>query len=210
MHLIYGSPLLLIAVVVWLARATGLVAVTTRTTLVSSIALLAALFGLVGLSATTTTMKTRRGEIQSLTRDEALEFLHESVPAGERVFVYPYYPMYYFLADVRNPTRYSILMYHINTPEQFDEVIRDLEAGQVRFVLWDTLVAGVNLTQWFPEYQDPPANEQRLERYLEDHYRVVGLKNRFRLLQRIPVPGPTSTQKSQNTTAAASTSTALR
>jgi hypothetical protein len=93
--------------------------------------------------------------------------------------------MYYFLANVRNPTRYSILLYHNNTAEQFDEVIRDLEAGQVRYVLWDTLVAGGNLTQWFPGYVDPPADQQRLERYLDDHYTVVGVKNRFRILRRM-------------------------
>ena len=132
-------------------------------------------------------METRSGEIHRFGRDEALDFLHENVSAGEQVFVYPYYPMYDFLANVRNPTRYSILMYHNNTPEQFDEVIRDLEAGQVRYVLWDTLVAGANLTRWFPGYQDPPDDQQLLERYLENHYTVIGVKNGFRVLQRNPV-----------------------
>jgi hypothetical protein len=182
-HLTYGSPILLIAVIVALAHARGLLAVTMRRTLVSGVALLAAVLALVGSTAATA-METRSGDIRLLRPDDALDFLHETVSAGEQVFVYPYYPMYYFLANVRNPTRYSILMHHINTPQQFDEVIRDLEAGQVRYVLWDTFVAGANLTRWFPGYQDPPANEQRLERYLDDHYNVVGIKNRFRILQR--------------------------
>ena len=99
--------------------------------------------------------------------------------AGESLFVYPYYPMYYFLADVTNPTRYSILMYHINTPAQFDEVIRDLEAGQVKYVLWDTWVAGANLTQWFPGYHEPPPDEQLLERYLEESLRGGRAKESF-------------------------------
>jgi hypothetical protein len=139
--------------------------------------------GLVG-STPAIAMETRSGEIHRFERDEALEFLQQNVAAGESVFVYPYYPMYYFLASVRNPTRYSILMYHINTPQQFDEVIRDLEAAQVEYVLWDTLVAGANLTEWFPGYQDPPATEQRLERYLDSRYRLIGVKNQFRILQR--------------------------
>jgi len=185
MHLAYGSPILLIAAGVWLARASGMLAVMTRTILVSSVASLAALLALIAMTLPTTTTKTRSGEIQLFGQDEALDFLQQHVAAGEQVFVYPYYPMYYFLADVRNPTRYSILMYHINTRAQFDEVIRDLEDGQVRYVLWDTWVAGSNLTQWFPGYKDPPADEQRLEQYLDDHYEVVGVKNRFRVLRRM-------------------------
>jgi hypothetical protein len=158
-------------------------AVMMRRTLVCCVALLAALLALIA-STPATTMETRRGAIQLFTDDDALDFLHQNIPAGEQVFVYPYYPMYYFLANVRNPTRYSILMYHINTPEQFDEVIQALESEQVKLVLWDTWVAGANLRQWFPEYQDPPADEQRLEQYLNDNYKVVQVKNRFRILQR--------------------------
>ena len=185
-HLIYGSPILLTAVILTLERTDGLLAVTIRRTLVSCVVLLAAVLVLVG-SMPATAMETRSGAIHRFGQDEALDFLHENVSTGEQVFVYPYYPMYYFLANVRNPTRYSILMYHINTPEQFDEVIRDLEAGQVRYVLWDTLVAGANLTRWFPGYQDPPYDEQLLERYLDNHYTVIGVKNGFRVLQRNPV-----------------------
>ena len=189
MHLAYGSPIVLIAAIVWLARASGWLAVITRRTLVTSSASLAMLLALMVVTPVRANVAARTGDVQMFTRDDALDFLHENVSPGESLFVYPYYPMYYFLAAVRNPTRYSILMYHINTPAQFDEVIRDLEAGQVRYVLWDTWVAGANLTQWFPGYHEPPPDEQRLERYLEDHYEVVALKNRFRVLRRIEV-GP--------------------
>ena len=182
-HLTYASPILLIAACVWLGRARGFPVVAMRRTLVACVALLAAVLGLIG-STPANAMDTRSGEIGRYGRDEALEFLQQNVAAGQSVFVYPYYPMYYFLANVRNPTRYSILMYHINTAQQFDEAIRDLEAAQVEYVLWDTVVAGANLRQWFPGYQDPPASEQRLERYLESRYREIGVKNRFRILQR--------------------------
>ncbi len=185
MHLAYGSPILLIATSVWLAQAAGSLPRIIRTILVASVASLAALLALIAISPKTTMTRTRIGDIQLFGQDDALKFLHENVAAGEQVFVYPYYPMYYFLADVRNPTRYSILMYHINTPAQFDEVIRDLEAGQVKYVLWDSWVAGANLAQWFPGYKEPAADEQRLERYLNGHYEVVGIKNRFRVLRRM-------------------------
>jgi hypothetical protein len=102
----------------------------------------------------------------------------------EWVFVYPYYPMYYYLADVRNPTRFSILMYHYNTAAQFDEVIRDLESKHVKYVLWDTVVDGANLRTWFPAYVQPPQDQLRLERYLQLSYDVVSIKNGFRIMRR--------------------------
>jgi hypothetical protein len=185
MHLIWGSPVLLVAVFIWTARTKGLLAVTVRRTLACCVALLAAVLVLTRINPTTTTMKTRSGEIQLLSEDDALRFLHESVSAEEQVFVYPYYPMYYFLANVRNPTRFSILMYHYNTSGEFDEVVQDLENGQVQYVLWDTSVGGANLVRWFPGYEEPPVEEQRLERYLEEHYKVIATKNKFRVLQRM-------------------------
>jgi hypothetical protein len=183
-HLTYGSPILLIAVIGWAARVGGWVAVVSRRILLCGVVLLAAVLAVSG-SRPHTTMRTRSGDIQVFRQDEALDFIHQNVPARGTLFVYPYYPMYYFLANVTNPTRYSILMYHYNAPEQFAEVIRDLEAGQVKYVLWDTWVAGANLTRWFPGYQDPPADEQPLEQYLNDHYRVIGVKNGFRILERM-------------------------
>jgi hypothetical protein len=93
--------------------------------------------------------------------------------------------MYYFLANVRNPTRHSILMYHINTETQFSEVISDLERKKVNYVLWDTVVEGARLSTWFPEYRHPATEELRLEYYLETHYRVVDVKGGFRILRRI-------------------------
>jgi hypothetical protein len=178
MHLAYGSPILLLATNGRLAHASGSLPRITRTILVSSVASLAALLALIVTTPATEVSRTRMGDVQLFAQDE-------NVPAGEQVFVYPYYPMYYFLADVRNPTRYSILMYHINTPAQFDEVIRDLEAGRVKYVLWDSWVAGANLAQWFPDYKEPATDEQRLEQYLNRHYEVVGMKNRFRVLRRM-------------------------
>ena len=72
-------------------------------------------------------IQTRRGIVLDTAPDDALAFLNTEVSKNEQVFVYPYYPMYYYLADLSNPTRFSILMYHYNTREHFNEVIRDLE-----------------------------------------------------------------------------------
>ena len=78
---------------------------------------------------------------------------------GDYVFVYPYYSTYYFLADVRNPTRFGEMMYGPGAKPSFDEAIAAIEAREVKYVLWDTVLEGENLKEWFPAYQHPPEHE---------------------------------------------------
>jgi hypothetical protein len=129
-------------------------------------------------------MATRRGTLYACQPDDALNFLQEHIKPKGEVFIYPYYPMYYFLANVKNPTRHSILMYHINTKDQFREIIDILDNKKVKYVLLDTLMEGNTLRLYFPSYKIPHENELILEQYLKEHYRVVGIKNNFRIMVR--------------------------
>jgi hypothetical protein len=126
---------------------------------------------------------TRQGAVMSAADYRVLPFLNTTVKQGEYVFVYPYAPIYYYLAALRNPTRYSVLLYGYNTPAQFDEVIRDIETKHVRYVLdmgaSDQIVRG-----GFPGYHQPPADQLKLERYLDGHYEAVGWESGFRILRR--------------------------
>lgn len=127
---------------------------------------------------------SRNGTLYSYKKDSALEFLLRHTERGENVFVYPYRPIYYFLADVRNPTRFSYLQYHFDGDEQFLEAIRDLERTKVRYALWDTIFAGENMTREFPAYCQPPREQLIMEPYLESHYRQIGFENGLRILER--------------------------
>jgi len=129
-------------------------------------------------------IETRRGTIVRFGDDTALQYLHEHTRPGEQVFIYPYYPMYYFLANIHNPTRYNNLIYGYHTDDQFHEVISDLERNKVKLVLWDTQVGGKNLKTWFPQYKHPPEEHLILEHYFQTHYDVIGVKNGFRIMRR--------------------------
>jgi Dolichyl-phosphate-mannose-protein mannosyltransferase len=138
---------------------------------------------LLGAAASDTAIHSRRGTLRASSSDAALEFLISHTRPGEDVFVYPYRPIYYFLADVRNPTRFSYLIYRLNTPAQFREATHDLESKKVRYVLWDRL-ARQNLTALFPAYREPPADQLIMEPYLEARYRQIGSEGEFRILER--------------------------
>jgi hypothetical protein len=99
--------------------------------------------------------------------------------------------MYYFLSATRNPTRYSILMYQINTESQFREAVQSLESNNVRYVVWDrSFPQWIN--NWFPAYRNPPRDKLIMEPYLVEHYRVVGSTDTgFQFLERknsLPTP----------------------
>ncbi len=180
-HLVFGSPLLLVLCLHLLATLDSGWWQACKLALGSSLALLA-IFNLLGPATATAKMVTRRGIVYAAASDGALEFLEQHTRPGERAFVYPYSPMYYFLSGTENATRYSILVYRINTDAQFREVVAALEKDQVRYVLWDA--EGSDLRRLFPSYDPPPAESLILEPYLTAHYRMVGVQNGVRLLER--------------------------
>lgn len=185
-HLIYGSPLLVITSFVLLKQCFSNIKVLYN--LIIGLVILGFLsFATINAAIASTAnhlISTRRGHIYCPKGDEALDFLLQKTKPGEPVFIYPYYPMYYFLADVKNPTRYSILMYQTNTEDQFHEVIKALEKEKVKYILWDTFVSGSTMKTWFPQYRQPPEEKLILEKYLREHYEVVAEKNKFKILRR--------------------------
>lgn len=186
-HLIYGSPMLIIILfTVWDICFEKKRAIYQVGLMIAIIPLIfVATFNLITASTANHKLVTRRGIIYSHGEDMALNFLLEKIPPRSTVFVYPYYPMYYFLANVRNPSRYSILVYHINTEDQFNETVTALEQKKVKYVLWDTFAYGPNLKKWLPQYSHPPNEMLHLEEYLEKHYKELDVRNGFRILERI-------------------------
>lgn len=184
-HLSYGAPLLLILMI---HTVNGLlpgkhVRAWVFSTLTGCLLLFGCTQWLSALGAESP-IQTRRGTVFVSSDDAALRFLNEAIPRGEYVFVYPYYPMYYFLADLRNPTRFSILLHNYNTDAQFEEVINDLRQRRVKYILWDTMVDGKKLTTWFPGYRQPGEEHLQLERFLQSHYEQKAIQNGFRILTR--------------------------
>jgi hypothetical protein len=132
-------------------------------------------------------MQTRRGPVRvsNEASSQALAYLEAHTQRGEDVFVYPYQSIYYFAEDLHNPTRYSSLLYHFASEDQFREATRALEDKRVRLVMWDKLLSGPGLSQMFPSYHHPDPNQQIMEPYLAAHYRTVDDLGRFKVLERV-------------------------
>lgn len=181
-NLIYGSPLLIILLFHFLARerrpffrsALQLICLT-------SFALAA--FNLLLTQYASAKAVTPRGSFYAFRPDPVLDFLDTHVKSGEGIFVYPYRPIYYFLSGAQNPTRFSILLYHLNTDAQFSEAVRSLQDKEVRYVIWERkplAFAG------FPAYSAPPADQLIMEPYLISRYRVLKSFNEIEVLERKP------------------------
>jgi hypothetical protein len=141
---------------------------------------------LMGAMSARTVLNTRRGSLMAQEKDSALEFLLSHTRPGDYAFVFPYHPLYYFLADVRNPTRFNVLIYDRKGDPLFDEALRDLEQKKPHYALSDTVFAGDALRSLFPAYRPPSPQDQVIDRYLDVHYHQVGLENGFRILERNP------------------------
>src|SRR5204863_8404561 len=79
-----------------------------------------------------------RGNITVDGADHSLESVQRSVTRGEKIFVYPYEPLYYYLSGTFSVTRYDFLQPGMHTREQFQESWRALDAERPRVVLFDT------------------------------------------------------------------------
>jgi hypothetical protein len=182
-HLVYGSPLLVI-LLLRLVNQFGHAFTRKAIKLTALAAIALAVFNACLTLTAQTKTTTVRGSVYMFKRDPILDFLNTHVKPGEEMFVYSYSPMYYFLSGTNNPTRYSILMYQMNTDSQFLDVARSLKAGNFRYVVWDNVMDNKKIPTFFPGYHPPPKGERVVEQYLTRHFDVVYSNNGIRVLER--------------------------
>jgi len=179
-HLVFGSPLLIILSIHYLTTDTGRVATAALQILrISSVCL--ACFNLFILAAANT-VQTRMGSVRMFTDWKAHVFVEENIPAGAEIFAYPYCPSYYFVHDLLNPTRFSIMTYNYNTKDQFEEVVRTLDRRRVKYVVWDVRFQEAENSVFLSGL--PPMDQQIIEPYLQSHYDVMSVIDGKRIMRR--------------------------
>jgi hypothetical protein len=126
---------------------------------------------------------TRRGLMMAHEPDPVLGFLLAHTRPGDYVFVHPYAPIYYFSADLRNPTRLSTIVDQRRTA-LIDEAVRLLELHEPEYAIEDTKLMGDGFKTMFPAFKPPPADNRPIDQYLSIHYHQITMAGQFRILQR--------------------------
>jgi hypothetical protein len=108
----------------------------------------------------------------------AARYLRDHTAPGEPIFVYPTLPMFYYLADRPNATRFGHVYPGAATLEEQREMIRSLEASDVRYVLWDQF--------WVNEWAAGGRHllNQPLTDYLLQTYHTEAMVGPFHILAR--------------------------
>ena len=184
-HLVFGSPLLIIASVHLLSQTATRLSRIFLVVLTASCCTLAACNLMVALTART--VWTRAGRVAMFEGGDEFAALNAHLAPGEEIFAYPYCPSYYFLTQTHNPMRFSILQSGYNTPDQVAEVIRVLESRKVKHILWDTGFRERSMHLVFPaasQSQQAPDDLAPLESYVRNHYLSVYSREGFQILER--------------------------
>jgi len=113
-------------------------------------------------------------EEQADTVGAVVKFIQGHTQKSDYIYDFSNKGLYYFLADRRNPTRYSLLIY-ASTPEEQEGVVRDLVRHKPKYVLFeDSDFGGIRYTKRFPVIWE----------YIEREYTAVFEKDDFYILGR--------------------------
>ncbi len=110
-------------------------------------------------------------------------------PSGP-MFVYHWTPILYFLFDRNNATSFDSYMPLYNTPEQMDQIIKELQANRPLYIVMDSydinlLDPSTGLYWLFPLLDRRWLFHDPVHKYIYGHYRVDRYLRVFTLLKRM-------------------------
>jgi len=116
-------------------------------------------------------LMTPRGTLRTGSAEVAMHYFQAQVAPGERTFIYPYQPLYYYLTGTFSATRFDYFQPGLHTSDQLRDAIGELEASPPRVVLLDTSFSEKVAIYW-PETPLPAiAAKEPIADYLFEHYR---------------------------------------
>jgi len=180
-HFMYLSPLLYL-VLAWIVGSSdfgGRLLSTLRPLLIAYVGIA---FGLMGWAVLTTAtgarvrVETERGLIRTHNQDTVIEYVQAHVKPGEKVLVYPYLPLYYYLTGTRSSSHYDYFQPGMNTSDQAQEIIGSLGSQNVRAVLFEAWFAEKFANSWPGTSWGAVANDPVAD-YIVRNYRVCRVLN---------------------------------
>jgi hypothetical protein len=116
-------------------------------------------------------VNTPRGIIRTAEPDKVLEYIQSHASPGEKIFVYPYEPLYYYLTATSSPSRFDFLQPGMHTPDQFREAARELAADPPRVLLFETTFQQKIALAWPSTPSQTLKARDPVEDYVLGHYR---------------------------------------
>jgi 4-amino-4-deoxy-L-arabinose transferase-like glycosyltransferase len=121
-------------------------------------------------------VQTRQGVVNVPASDTVVEYVQAHVAAGEKILVYPYLPLYYYLTDTSSPTRYEYFQPGMHTPQQAQEMLAELITARMAVVLfeasfWEKIPTSWPGTPLSAIARDPVAD------YIQREYRTCKILN---------------------------------
>jgi 4-amino-4-deoxy-L-arabinose transferase-like glycosyltransferase len=115
-------------------------------------------------------IQTRRGVIRTPASDTVIDYVQLHVPRGEPLLVYPYLPLYNYLTDTASPTRYDYFQPGMHTLEQANEMVEQLSARRVPWVLFESSFPEKIPNAW-PKTPQSAIQQDPVRDYITSSYR---------------------------------------
>jgi hypothetical protein len=111
-----------------------------------------------------------------------LRTIQAEVPPNQTLFVFPYWPVFYFTTGARNPTRFSYLQPGMFPKQDEDEVLQTLSAHPPDAVIYRSVSPASYLRVW-PSSDPARLRMAEIEDFLHNRYRVVAREGKFQILR---------------------------
>ena len=115
-------------------------------------------------------VETRRGPVTMPGHDTVIEYVQAHVAPGEKILVYLYLPLYYYLTETFSPARYDYFQPGMHTTGQSREIAAQVASQPVRVVLFELSFTDKIPASWPGTPLKAIANDP-LADYILDNYR---------------------------------------
>ncbi len=180
-HFMYLAPFWYVALA-WILDAREFRSTSLRALRPYLVMLIAIAFGLMSLAILTRAtgahnrVGTRRGVIVTGEQDTVIAYVQNNTVPGEKILVYPYLPLYYYLTGTRSPASLDYFQPGMNTPGQAKEIIASLHLQDVSIVVFEPSFAEKIGTSWPGTPVRSIANDP-IGDYIARNYRVCRILN---------------------------------
>jgi hypothetical protein len=113
---------------------------------------------------------TVHGTIRTREADPVLAYLQTNTKPGDRILVYPYQALYYYLSGTFSPTSFDFLQPGMHGPEQFQQALNEIESRPPGVVIFETSFADKIRLGWPNTPKERIAGKDPVADYIHRRY----------------------------------------